>query len=98
MLRATGMTPRQLGRLTLLETGLMGLLAGACSMPLGLVLAWVLVHVINVRSLGWTLQISLEPRFFIQSLLIAVGAAVLVGLYPAQRLGRMTISEALRQE
>ncbi|MCT0207333.1 ABC transporter permease [Synechococcus sp. CS-1332] len=98
VLRATGMTPRQLGRLTLLETGLMGLLAGACSMPLGFVLAWVLVHVINVRSFGWTLQIALEPRFFIQSLLIAVGAAVLAGLYPALRLGRMNISEALRQE
>jgi putative ABC transport system permease protein len=98
VLRATGMTPRQLGRLTLLETGLMGLLAGACSMPLGFVLAWVLVHVINVRSFGWTLQIALEPRFFLQSLLIAVGAAVLAGLYPAQRLARMNISEALRQE
>jgi putative ABC transport system permease protein len=76
----------------------MGLLAGTCSMPLGYGLAWVLVHVINVRSFGWTLQIALEPRFFVQSLLVAVGAAVLAGLYPALRLGRMNISEALRQE
>ncbi len=98
VLRAGGMTPFQLGRLTLLETGLMGLLAGTCSMPLGYGLAWVLVHVINVRSFGWTLQIALEPRFFVQSLLVAVGAAVLAGLYPALRLGRMNISEALRQE
>ena len=98
VLRAGGMTPLQLGRLTLLETGLMGLLAGICSMPLGYVLAWVLVHVINVRSFGWTLQIALEPRFFVQSLLVAVGAALLAGLYPALRLGRMNISEALRQE
>mgnify|MGYP001809543122 CR=1 FL=1 len=98
VLRAGGMTPLQLGRLTLLETGLMGLLAGTCSMPLGYGLAWVLVHVINVRSFGWTLQIALEPRFFVQSLLVAVGAAVLAGLYPALRLGRMNISEALRQE
>ncbi len=98
VLRASGMTPRQLGRLTLLETGLMGLLAGACSMPLGFLLAWVLVHVINVRSFGWTLQIALEPRFFLQSLLIAVGAAVLAGVYPALRLGRMNISAAVRQE
>jgi len=98
VLRAGGMTPLQLGRLTLLETGLMGLLAGTCSMPLGYGLAWVLVHVINVRSFGWTLQIALEPRFFVQSLLVAVGAALLAGLYPALRLGRMNISEALRQE
>jgi putative ABC transport system permease protein len=73
-------------------------LAGLLCCLAGFVLAWVLVHVINVRSFGWTLQIALEPRFFLQSLLIAVGAAVLAGLYPAQRLARMTISEALRQE
>ena len=98
VLRATGMTPRQLGRLTLLETGLMGGMAGLCAMPLGFVLAWVLVHVINVRSFGWTLRIALEPHYFWQSLLIAVGAALLAAVFPALRLGSTNISTALRQE
>ena len=98
VLRANGMTPGQLGRLTLLETGLMGLVAGVAAMHLGFLLAWVLVHVINVRSFGWTLQIALAPKAFWQSLLIAVAAALLAGLLPAWRLGRATISAALRQE
>lgn len=98
ILRSTGMTPRQLGLLTLLETGLMGTLAGVLAMPLGFVLAWILIDVINVRSFGWTLQMALEGRYFWQALLVAVVAALLAGLYPAVRLGRMNISAAIRQE
>lgn len=98
ILRATGMTPRQLGALTLLETGLMGTMAGVFAMPLGFVLAWILIYVINVRSFGWTLQMALERRYFWQALLVAIVAALLAGLYPAFRLGRMNISTAIRQE
>jgi putative ABC transport system permease protein len=92
------MTPFQLVQLTLLQTGLTGTLAGVLAMPLGLVLAWVLVHVINVRSFGWTLQIAMEPRVFWQSLAIAVGAALLAGVPPALRLGRMSLAEGMRSE
>lgn len=98
ILRATGMTPRQLGVLTLLETGLMGTLAGFFAMPLGFVLAWILIYVINVRSFGWTLQMALAGRYFWQAWLVAIAAALLAGLYPALRLGRMNIAAALRQE
>jgi putative ABC transport system permease protein len=98
ILRATGMTPRQLANMTLLETGLMGTMAGVFAMPLGFVLAWILIYVINVRSFGWTLQMALEGRYFWQALLVAIIAALLAGLYPAWRLGRMNISAAVRQE
>lgn len=98
ILRATGMTPRQLGQMTLLETGLMGALAGLFAMPLGYVLAWILIYVINVRSFGWTLKMVLQPAYFWQALLVAIVAALLAGLYPALRLGRMNIAIAVRQE
>jgi putative ABC transport system permease protein len=98
ILRATGMPPRQLGALMLLETGLMGTMAGVFAMPLGYALAWILIYVINVRSFGWTLQMALEGRYFWQALLVAIVAALLAGIYPAFRLGRMNISAAIRQE
>ncbi|MBD2022429.1 ABC transporter permease, partial [Leptolyngbya sp. FACHB-36] len=98
ILRSTGMTPRQLGALTLLETGLMGTMAGVFAMPLGFALAWILIYVINVRSFGWTLQMALEGRYFWQALLVAIVAALLAGLYPAFRLSQMNISTAIRQE
>ena len=98
ILRSTGMTPRQLGTLTLLETGLMGTMAGVFAMPLGYALAWILIYVINVRSFGWTLQMALQGKYFWQALLVAVLAALLAGIYPALRLGKMNISTAIRQE
>jgi putative ABC transport system permease protein len=98
ILRAAGMTLGQFQRLTLLETGLMGAVAGLLAMPTGLVLALILVYVINVRSFGWTLQLHLEPGYFLQALVVALTAALLAGLYPARRIGRMVIADALRQE
>jgi putative ABC transport system permease protein len=92
------MTRRQLWALTLLETGLMGGVAGLLAMPVGYALAWILVYVINVRSFGWTLRMELRPEYFLQALVVAVAAALLAGIYPSLRAGRMEIASALREE
>ena len=60
ILRAVGMTVRQLWGLLLLETGLMGGVAGLLSIPTGYLLALILVYIINRRSFGWTLQMECE--------------------------------------
>jgi putative ABC transport system permease protein len=98
VLRAVGMTPNQFTAMTLLETGLMGSMAGILAMPLGYVLAWILIYVINVRSFGWTLQMKLAPSYFWQAWAVAVLAALLAGIYPAWRMGRMGIAAAIREE
>ncbi len=98
VLRATGMTVRQLWGLTLLETGLMGSLAGLLALPTGYVLAWILIYVINVRSFGWTLQMNLNPVYFAQAFAVALTAALLAGVYPAFRLGQMVVATAVREE
>ena len=98
ILRANGMTPAQMWKLTLLETGIMGSLAGLFAMPLGYVLAWILIYVINVRSFGWTLQMQIQPSYFWQAGVVAVVAALLAGIYPAWRLGNIAIASAIRQE
>jgi putative ABC transport system permease protein len=98
ILRAVGMTVRQLWKLVLLETGLLGWVAGLLSLPTGYVLALILVYIINRRSFGWTLQMQVGWEPFAQAILIAISAALLAGLYPAQRMSRMITSEALRSE
>ncbi|NEP18403.1 MAG: FtsX-like permease family protein [Leptolyngbya sp. SIO4C1] len=98
ILRANGMTPLQMWQLTLLETGIMGSLAGLFAMPLGYVLAWILIYVINVRSFGWTLQMQIQPSYFWQAWVVAVVAALLAGIYPAWRLSEMVVATAIRQE
>ncbi len=98
VMRATGMTVRQLWRFTLIQTGLMGTVAGALALPIGMALALVLVYVINVRSFGWTMQLAVTPGPFVQAFVVAVIAALAAGLYPAWRLSRLETAEALRNE
>ena len=60
-MRATGMLKGQLTYFTLIQTGLMGLVAGLLALPIGTVLSLVLIYVVNVRSFGWTMQFVLLP-------------------------------------
>jgi putative ABC transport system permease protein len=96
ILKAIGLTARQLWSLITLETGLMGAVAGLLAMPTGYVLALILVFVINRRSFGWTLQMQVTPEPFIQALIVAVLAALLAGLYPALRIIQRNTAEAIR--
>ncbi|SEU34700.1 FtsX-like permease family protein [Stigmatella erecta] len=98
VLRATGLTPGQLWGLVSLQTGLLGLLAGLFAVPLGLALAYILVHVINQRSFGWTLQLAVTPGVLLQAVGLALAAAGLAGLYPAWRMSRANPALALREE
>ncbi|MBC8100028.1 MAG: ABC transporter permease, partial [Armatimonadetes bacterium] len=98
LMRSVGMTPRQLWDFTLVQTGLMGVVAGALAMPIGLALALVLLYVINVRSFGWTMQFYLIPGEFAQAFGVAVLAALLAGIYPAWRMTRLVVARALRSE
>jgi putative ABC transport system permease protein len=98
VMRANGMTPRQLWGFTLVQTGLMGTTAGLLSVPLGMVLAMVLIFVINVRSFGWTMQLTAAPGDFAGAFAVALVASLAAGLYPAWRLGRLVMAQALRSE
>ncbi len=98
VLRAIGLTIRQLWGLVFLETGLLGLSAGLLAIPTGYTLSIILIYIINRRSFGWTLQMALGAEPFLEALLVALAAALLAGIYPAYRLGKMGAAEAIRYE
>jgi len=96
--RALGLTPGQVWGVVTAQTGLIGLVAGLLAMPVGVLLAGVLVFVINRRSFGWTMPIDVRPDILLQGLLLAVAAAVLAGAYPAARMARAAPADALHDE
>lgn len=98
ILRALGMTRRQIAVNVLIESGLMGLSAGLFALPLGTVLSLFLIYVINLRSFGWTMDFLARPAFFAQGLALALIAAVLAGIYPAIYLYRTRPAKALRYD
>lgn len=98
VLRAMGFVPAELGRLVLTQTTLLGAAAGLAAMPIGSVLAALLVHVINRRSFGWTMDLQVAPAPLAWGLALAIGAALLAGAYPALRSARANLAGALREE
>ncbi|HSH79617.1 MAG TPA: FtsX-like permease family protein [Herpetosiphonaceae bacterium] len=98
VMRANGLTPRQLWGVVLGQTGLMGFTAGLLALPVGVLVASVLVYVINRRSFGWTLELAITPGILLQAMVLALTAALLAGFYPALRMARTPPALALREE
>ncbi len=88
ILRALGLTGRQMWGLVMLETGIMGFIAGVLAAPTGYILAYILVYIINRRSFGWTLQLSSQPEVYIQALLVAVGGSLASWYLPCLPAGK----------
>jgi len=98
VLRALGLTPRQVWGLVTAQTGIIGLLAGVLAVPSGLLLAGVLVFVINRRSFGWTMSIDPSPAILLQGVALSLLAALLAGVYPAWRMATASPADSLRDE
>ena len=97
LLRATGMTGSETALVIAGQTLFLGLLAGLLALPLGLVMADVLIDVINQRSFGWSMQHTLPPSVLIQAVLLAVGAALLAGWYPMKRVAAVLPAAGMQQ-
>ncbi len=98
VLRAIGMIPSQLWKMVILQTGIMGIIAGILAIPLGNILAYILINIINRRSFGWSIDFYFMPEYAIQGIFVAVFAAVIAGIYPAYKMSKSSPSEALRDE
>jgi putative ABC transport system permease protein len=98
VLRSLGTSIRGLFGQNLAQTGLLGLAAGLAALPLGTALAWMLVHVINRRSFGWTMDFVVAPGPLLAGLVMAIAAALLAGLYPSWAGARADMGLAWRDE
>lgn len=98
VLRAIGFAPAQLRSLVLAQTGLLGLASGLIAIPVGVVLAALLVFVINERAFGWSMSLQVQPGVLAGGLLLALAAALLAGIFPAFRMSRAPLAAALREE
>jgi putative ABC transport system permease protein len=96
--RALGMTPGQVGRMVVSQSAFMGLLSGLAAVPLGLVMAVVLIRVINRRAFGWQMDMAVEAEVLAAAVLLATLTATLAGMYPAWRASRARPALAMREE
>lgn len=98
VLRSIGLTPKQVQRLTLLQSALASGLAGLAAIPLGILMSSLLIAVINVRSFGWSMNLHIDTILLVQSVMVALAAGALAGLYPGYQAAHAGIAESLRSE
>lgn len=87
-------------RLILLSLGqLLGLalLTLALAIPLGILLAWCLVAVVNVQAFGWRLPLQVFPGQLLVLSAIALLATLLAAAWPLLRLQRSQPLDLLRE-
>lgn len=98
LFRATGMTPAEIASMIRLQTGVLGLCAGMLALPLGVLMAHLLIDIINRRSFGWSMSLDLAFTPIMEALILAVLAAWAASLYPARRSTQLNLAKALHDE
>ncbi|MBA2409558.1 MAG: ABC transporter permease [Gammaproteobacteria bacterium] len=98
VLRATGFTQGQIVALITGEAGLLGLCTGLLAMPLGVVMSVVLIEVINRRSFGWSMPVSIAPEALFHALALALAAALAASIYPGFKAATLRPAAGLRAE
>ncbi|MCX8953107.1 FtsX-like permease family protein, partial [Ruegeria sp. NA] len=93
---ALGLNRAQLAGLELLRSLLLAALTACLALPLGLVLAWVLLTVINVQAFGWRLPMFVFPWDWLWLFLLTLLAALLAAALPALRMLRLPPADLLR--
>ncbi|MEI9922952.1 MAG: ABC transporter permease [Bradyrhizobium sp.] len=86
---AIGITRRQLAAIELLKTLSVALITTLLALPLGLLVAWCLLAVVNVKAFGWRLPFHVFPLQLLELLGVAMAAALIAALLPVLRLARM---------
>ena len=86
---AIGLTRRRLAAIELLKTMSVAFITAALALPLGLLVAWCLIAVVNVKAFGWRLPFHVFPLQLLQLLGVAMVAALFAALIPVLKLARM---------
>ncbi len=93
---ALGLDRAHLSRLELLRSAVLATMTACLALPLGLVLAWVLLAVINVQAFGWRLPMFVFPWDWLGLFVLTLCAALAAAALPALRLLRLPPADLLR--
>lgn len=93
---ALGLTRRRLAGLELARALALTALTALVALPVGLLLAWLLLAVVNVAAFGWRLPMTVFPGDWLRLFALALLAGGLAALWPALRLLRLPPAALLR--
>jgi len=94
MLRAVGMTRRQVRRMIRQESVITALIGAGLGLPLGIALAAIFTQALSDEGIAFSLPIGSLIAFTI----VAIAAGILAAVAPARRAARLDVLEALHYE
>ena len=94
MLRAVGMTRRQVRRMVRHESVITALIGAALGLPIGVALAALVTQALADQGLVFSVSI----RYLAVFTAVAVVAGVVAAIAPARRAGRLNVLAALHYE
>jgi putative ABC transport system permease protein len=93
---AIGVTRQRLAAVELLKTMSVALVTALLALPLGLLVAWCLLAVVNVKAFGWRLPFQVFPSQLAALVGVAMLAAFCAAALPVLRLARMQPANLIR--
>jgi len=93
---AVGITRRRLAAIELVKTMSVALITTLLALPLGLLVAWCLIAVVNVKAFGWRLPFHVFPLQLFELLGVAMAASLLAALLPVLKLARMQPAQLIK--
>jgi putative ABC transport system permease protein len=94
MLRAVGMTRRQVRRMIRSESIVTALIGAALGLPLGIFLAWMVTKALSGQGVSFVIP----GRLLVYFVWVAVSAGLLAAIVPARRASRLKVLESLQYE
>ena len=93
---AIGVTRQRLAGIELLKTMSVALITTTLALPLGLLVAWCLLAIVNVKAFGWRLPFHVFPMQLLWLVGVAMAAALAAAALPVIRLARMQPASLIR--
>ena len=93
---AIGVTRQRLAGIELLKTMSVALITTTLALPLGLLVAWCLLAIVNVKAFGWRLPFHVFPMQLLWLVGVAMVAALAAAALPVIRLARMQPASLIR--
>lgn len=98
VLRAIGALRKQVHKMVLVESGLIGLIGAGLGCFCGMALSILLIYVINKQFFGWSMRLAVDPWIFVQATALMVVTGMIAGLFPARLAVTRVAAEAMRVE
>jgi putative ABC transport system permease protein len=94
MLRAVGMTRRQVRRMIRAESIVTALIGAALGLPLGIFLAWLVTRALSDQGVAF----EIPSKLLVYFVWVSIWAGTVAAIAPARRASRLKVLQALQYE